>query len=63
MEVFTYLNLGLYVIHVALRVFSRFRLTPTNYKTCKILHNVIEALAMFISFIGGIVFWTDKKIT
>lgn len=62
MEAFSYLNLGLYVIHVAVRSYSRFRLTPTNYKACKTSHNIIELVAMFISLIGGIVFWTDGDI-
>lgn len=61
-EAFSYTNLILYIVHVLIRSYTRFKVNQITYGYCKISHGVIEVISTLNATIAAIIFWTDKSI-
>jgi len=51
-----------YIVHIVVRFYTRLRCTRSNYKYCKVSHNIIEAIALTNAVIGFLVFWTNSNL-
>lgn len=62
LEYFAYTNMALYVIHIAIRTFTRYRVSISTYKFCKVSHGSVEVIAMLNSILAAIIFWSDSNL-